>query len=426
MSPIKEKIIAVFCLVSLAFLSEPKVVHVYHDKASTPALLQMINFIEQPENDLKIVAWNRYHKHIQGKENFKNTLFTTNWDEIFETLTEYKKKHNRLKIIVHYNIHHDYFYKNIYEKFKENLKVVHIYEDASMYMWRDPSRDSLLQKEDGIKKNLYMWGDPNVLCSGDNPLERCHAIDWIKSEIRTVPVNFYELQKKLSASDKKAIFKLAGFDFEKYKNLLSKKPNGIYVLGVAVNLPLEGAQLAALKDVCQMTPDFQWYYKPHPNRLYIPTEQVLNHYCPNIKPLDPHIPFELLIIGGLKPTKVAGMSSSLFANLKQQDILSYINRGENDEYVPSLKKAGLLTEKSNYTYNKTLSRLKNLEVFRVAKKWPYSYWIVKINDSKLCIMHQNQCGYYIKNTPTEKTIKWDNGNVTQLKHKNDFQWVEIE
>ena len=156
MSPIKEKLIAIFCLVSLAFLSEPKVVHVYHDKASTPALLQMINFIEQPENDLKIVAWTRYHNHIQGKENFKNTLFTTNWDEVFETLTEYKKKHNRLKIIVHYNIHHDYFYQKIYEEFKENLKVVHIYEDASMYMWRNPTKDHLLKKEDGIKKNLYM------------------------------------------------------------------------------------------------------------------------------------------------------------------------------------------------------------------------------------------------------------------------------
>ena len=426
MSPIKKKIIAVFCLVSLAFLSEPKVVHIYHDKASTPALLQMVNYIEQPENDLKIVAWNRYHKHIQGKENFKNTLFTTDWDEIFKTLTEYKKKYNRLKIIVHFNIYHDYFYKKIYEYFKENLEIAHIYEDASMFIWRDSSKDNLLHKEDGIKKNLYMWGDPNVLCSGDDPLDRCPAIDWIKSEIRTIPINFHELQKKLSASDKKAIFKLAGFDFEKYKNLLSKKPNGIYVLGVAVNLPLEGAQLAALKDVCQMTPDFQWYYKPHPNRFYIPTEQVLNHYCPNIKPLDAHIPFELLIIGGLKPTKVAGMSSSLFANLEAKDILAYIQRGKNDEYLPSLKKVGLLSKNRTYSEEKTLKKLNEMGAFRVSKKWPYSYWMIKINDTKSCIMHYDQCGQIIQNSPTEKTIKWDNGNVTKLKHKNAYEWIEVE
>ncbi len=426
MSPIKEKIIAAFCLVSLAFLSEPKVVHVYHDKASTPALLQMVNFIEQPENDLKIVAWTRYHNHIQGKENFKNTLFTTNWDEVFEKLSEYKKKYNRLKIILHYNIYHDYFYQKIYEEFKENLKIVHIYEDASMYMWRDPTRDNLLTKEDGIKKNLYMWGDPKDLCSGDDPLDRCPAIDWIKSEIRTIPINFHDLQKKLSIADKKAVFKLAGFDFEKYRQLLSNKPNGIYILGIALNLALESAQLTALSDVCQLTPDFQWFYKPHPNKLFIPTKTVLDTLCPNIQPLDAHIPFELLIIGGLKPTKVAGMSSSLFANLESKDILAYIQRGKNDVYLPSLKKAGILSKNRTYSQEKTLKKLNEMGTFRVTKEWPYSYWMIKIDDTKSCVMHYDQCGQIIQNSPTEKIIKWDNGNVTKLKHKKDYEWIEVE
>ena len=78
-----------------------------------------------------------------------------------------------------------------------------------------------------------------------------------------------ELLKKLSIADKKAIFKLAGFDFEKYRQLLSNKPNGIYILGIALNLTLESAQLTALSDVCQLTPDFQWFYKPHPNKLFM-------------------------------------------------------------------------------------------------------------------------------------------------------------
>lgn len=71
MSPFKKKIIAVFCLVSLAFLSQPKVIHIYHDKASTPALLQMVNFIEQADSDLKIISWDRFITISRIKKSLK-------------------------------------------------------------------------------------------------------------------------------------------------------------------------------------------------------------------------------------------------------------------------------------------------------------------------------------------------------------------
>lgn len=367
-----------------------------------------------------------FHNHIKNKEEFKNTLFITDLDKIVQKVSEYKEKYKRLQIIVHYNNHHEQLYQTIYEKFKDNIKIVHIYEDSSMYMWWKTNKNLFIFKEKGIKKNLHMWGDINVLCSGDNPSPNCLLNKFNSQEIRIVPVNFHNLQKKLSNSDKQTIFKLAGFDFQKYKKLLSKKPNGIYILGVARWQQFEGSQLAALKDACQSTPNFQWYYKPHPNRFFIPTEKVLNHFCPNIKELDAHIPFELLIIGGLKPTKIAGAASSLFANVNKDDILYYIQRDKRDEYLHTLKKSGQLTDDKIYTYEKTINKLNELDIFRVDNPNPNDYWIIKMDPSKVCVMHTEKCGKLIEETSTKRIIKWDNGNITKLKYMDKYNWEEIK
>ncbi len=418
-----KKLTAIICLILMASLSQPKVIHVYHDKASTPALLQMINYINQKESDIKIVTWDRFHAHIKDK--FKNTFFINNLDEIFTKIDSLKQKYKRITLVIHYNIHHPFLFDDLYSKFEKDIKVVHIYEDASTYMWWQTNADWLLLKQDKFKKNLHMWGDIKKLCTEPNPLSRCEAIRAIQNHVRIVPVDFHQLKKTLSEKDKKIIFQLAGFDYSKYKDMLSKKPNGIYVLGVALEHPFEASQLAALKDVCQSTPNYTWFYKPHPNYAYIPTQKVLTHYCPNIKQLDTYIPFELLILGNLSPNKVAGASSSLFANQQKEIILSYIQRGENDIYIDILNKANILQQNQIYTFEKIKQKFKELDIIRIENSWPHSYWLIRTNDSTVCKMTENLCGNIIEETDTAKTIQFYNGYLLKINHKKEYIWEEI-
>ena len=73
-----------------------------------------------------------------------------------------------------------------------------------------------------------------------------------------------------------------------------------------------------------------------------------------------------------------------------------------------------------------LKKLNEIETFRVRKKDSHVYWMVKVDDTKSCIMDNNRCGQIIQNNPTEKTIKWDTGNITKLKHFKNLEWTEIE
>ncbi len=72
---------------------------------------------------------------------------------------------------------------------------------------------------------------------------------------KTHPVNidFEKIANQLSLEEKEKIFDLAGFDYQKTKKLFTENKTGVYILGVDVLNPDAGAQLAALKFVCDRT-----------------------------------------------------------------------------------------------------------------------------------------------------------------------------
>ncbi len=426
MSPFKKKILAVFCLIFLAFLSQPKVIHIYHDMATTPSFFQMINFINQSENDLKIVFWRRFNHHIMNKNKYKNTLFTLDQDEIFDTIRKYKEEYKRIKIILHYNLHHSFILDNLQKEFSKDIKIVHIYEDSAGYIWWNTSQDYLLNNEPKIKKNLHIWGNFNILCDKKNPLIRCSTLNEISNNIRIIPLDFYQLREFLSPEEKNELFELAGFDLEKYKKLLSKTKNAIYILGVNEYHTFEPAQLASLKDDCKKNPQYNWFYKPHPNKNQTPTQEILNHFCPGIKPLDSHIPYELLILGDLKPEKVSGFGSSLFFNQNKGEILSYIQRTNHDPYLTTLKKAKLVTDKNLYSFEKTKKWIHENSLF-VNYDEPYAnYWLIKVGENRFCKMTINQCATLTNDSSSFKILHFDNGYILKLQHIKENEWKEIK
>ncbi len=195
-------------IVSFGFkkeIQEPKTIHVYMDSASTPALLQMVDFIRQPEEDFKIVIWDRYHSYIKYKEKYKNTVFL-DLQEVDEQkndlalkkypqnpiplliyLDEILEKELNAKIVIHFNGHHDRLYRALLNTshISEKVSDVHVYEDASAHIFRERGKDYIFQ--DNIKKYFYYWGDVDKLCTGSDALKGCPFVQEIlKKRIRLI------------------------------------------------------------------------------------------------------------------------------------------------------------------------------------------------------------------------------------------------
>ena len=73
MKKVLKKVLIIISFAFLAYFTKPPVLHVYFDKASSSTLLQMVDYIQQPEKDYKIASWRRLNNHIQNQEKFKNT-----------------------------------------------------------------------------------------------------------------------------------------------------------------------------------------------------------------------------------------------------------------------------------------------------------------------------------------------------------------
>ena len=135
----------------------------------------------------------------------------------------------------------------------------------------------------------------------------------------------------------------------------------------------------------------------------MPTHKTLQHLCPNIKPIDTHIPFELLLITGLDPDKVSGFSSSLFFTLDNEKIGAYIPR-ERAQYIHILKKAKILTEKQIWDTKKIAKQLEKDKIFELVNN-NKSDWYLKINETTLLNIFNDNVLTLLKETPRELIIQ---------------------
>ena len=85
------KLSVVFILLFCACFTytPPPKTHVYYDPATSPALLQMVDFIHQDEQDIKFIFWKRFDRYIKNKEKYPNTYFINNWELFFKKLQDH-------------------------------------------------------------------------------------------------------------------------------------------------------------------------------------------------------------------------------------------------------------------------------------------------------------------------------------------------
>ncbi len=418
------KLLIVFISIfSVIQLPPPRKIYVYFDKASSPSLLQMVDYIHTPKRDIKLIYWERFYSHIQNKNTYQNTFFASSWRNLLDELQQLLKKYPRSKIILHHNLHHDYFFNEFIKHIpKEKILESYAYEDASNYMWWAKGRNYIFYDNPDIKHKLYMWGDDKKFCSGNNPLIHCDEISKLKNYVNIIPVDFHKIANELSKDDIKKLAKLTGIDLKKYQKNLKDKEIGVYLLGFVAGYPLNCHQLIALKDVCSSQKDVTWFYKPHPSNYLTPTKKVLTHFCPNIQKMDAHLPFEFLILSKMTPKYVSGIGSSVFANLTPDSLLSYIARGKNDFYIPTLKKAGLITSETQiYTEETAIKKLEELSIFRVDN----NFWFVKIND-EYCQFNNDNCYKILLETKDKKVLQNNKKEVFETSLIQNYHWSSLK
>ena len=172
-----KKLIIILSIVLVALTSSnPKKIILYYDKATSPALLQMINFSHQSENDIKIIFWERFKGKSIGK--FKNTYFTDSFEDFIAFSNQIIHKHPTRSVELHFNIHlFTQFYNMQNSLNNTRIKKVHFYEDASNYIWYTPVHEWMFFDLPNAKTFLHIWGDETKLCSSQKPASQC---EWVK------------------------------------------------------------------------------------------------------------------------------------------------------------------------------------------------------------------------------------------------------
>ena len=424
---LKLKILLVFLLLFFVFHTRERVIYIYYDKASSPTLVQMTDFVKQKNADLRVAYWERVFSHITNKDKHKNALFLGNDAGILSVIDVMKLHYKRVKVILHINMHQDYFFRKLVDSYGENIiKELHLYEDAASYVWDNSSRDWIFYQYKDIKKYLYMWGDMKKMCPDKDPLRRCAAIKNIQDQAEIREINFTKLSKQLSLDEKRQLFDLTGFDYERYKELFFDKKTVLYTLGINIYAPYKELQIVALKKWCMhpIYKNYKWFYKNHPNGYAIPSDRVLKYLCPNIQSIDAYMPYELLILAGLKPTKIAGSGSSVFFHQTPETVLTYIERDGRDTYLQTLKKAGIITDKNLFTIKDALKESYNINLFKVVGKDLYLFFI-KGKDNVVYDIFSDRVGNVTENEINEWILTFGNQKYT-LRYEKDNIWRIVE
>ena len=186
--------------------------------------------------------------HIKNKDKHKNALFLGNDAGILSVIDVMKLHYKRVKVILHINMHQDYFFRKLVDSYGENIiKELHLYEDAASYVWDNSSRDWIFYQYKDIKKYLYMWGDMKKMCPDKDPLRRCAAIKNIQDQAEIREINFTKLYEKKIKSN---------INYYVFKNNLIKKYKVIYAIPTSIlSIDFEGNK--------------RYFYKSSPKYLEI-------------------------------------------------------------------------------------------------------------------------------------------------------------
>lgn len=367
-------------------------IHVFAEVyATNPALSHMIEFARLPQKTPKIIAWHRFpnRKNVLDLSAY-NTIevdvpaaegyYSQGINIVLEFVSEIAKEYPHTVFVIHSNFSHipvavKPFIQSIP---KERIKGIHLYEDGygeilkwgkdlDKEIYRTITGTETQDALDGkIKWEAYhLFGFRHLyptyyhflnadLMPKIPHLQKLHEI--LKNNLTSI--NFNRLAQELTDEQKQIVYKLSGFDYEKFAPKIKGKKTFVFVTGFHFGnefmMTSEERFLKELHeghfDILKNPQDYTWFYKPHPSYSAENMRNRMNKAFPNIQEIPAQIPFEVLILAGLKPTLTAGFSSSLFYSLNSRDVLYYVRR-HGDNYLPFLLDNGQLKPEQVVNYH---------------------------------------------------------------------------
>ena len=394
-------------------------IHIFFEGfATAPEFSQMIEFAKLPKETKKIIAWHRFpnRKNVidlnayntieidlpTEEGNIKEKVYTVsnaiqkiadeNPASVLVFHTSFDKVQNSLKPLL-----------NMFPK--NRIKHIHLYEDGygDIFKWTD----KILKAKTFYKPNLKQQTLSLLAPNSKQEWKIAHVfglryhynvsyhflnVNKIKNDKRfqkmfsTIKdanlreINFDTLANTLTEEQKKLIYRLSGFDYDTFAPLIKNKKTIVFVMGYHFGNPdyiaAEQTILRKLKNnelegfTFKDSSNYTWFYKAHPSLNAKIDKEKFEHQFPDIIEIPAQVPFEVLILAGLKPTLTAGFSSSLFFSLSPNDVLLYIIRpiyltsplsALPDHYLAALSREGHLNKKQTidlYPFlNKTPERV---------------------------------------------------------------------
>ena len=354
--------------------------------ATNPALTQMIVFSTLPKETRKLIAWHRFpdRKKVLDLDAYNTRevdlvhgegYWPDATNRMLKATLEELEKMPTAKLHLHFNMWKmDYVIRPFLKKIpKEQIAMLHLYEDGygelfkkELYLpdkqktWTDEEITKAIAEDekwpDLMSLFLYRFYPATYYffeyeALADNP-EMAPLLAYLK-DLHIRSLNFDRLSKALTAEQKQLIYKLSDFDYSKYTDLFQGKKTVVFLMGYHFgskkNESRERNFLKQLRTDDDFSgihgTDYTWFYKPHPSLNAGGAISDLKEAFPDMIEITPQIPFELFALSGLRPTYVAGFSSSAFYPWHKDEILYMILRGPHDGYRHFLQKIRHLDDK---------------------------------------------------------------------------------
>ena len=350
---------------------QPRKIHIFIDYATTPTLLQMIEFIKLPSQDIKIIAWDRYKNRRPLTKGIQ--LNVTEWtlplpfdghvkfiqDELKKIMNRYVKP----RFYLHLNYKHIGWggYTILQALPLTKVKELHLYEDGMGTFIRDyhkASSDTIVESiQTYIKDNqmeeksvLYFYDSPYLNILPYLYPTYLHAM-WNErtpplTGATLVSVDFAALKKKLSDTEKEKLFHLFQFNPLDYKKQLQNKKMGIYLYDGFDSSDRENAVSTLKSDLLKMN-NVVWFSKQHP-RVHGTNEKTKGF----IPIGETFIPLEAFLLSDLPLQYVAGEGSSAFYSVPPEMVVGYVPNPRHF-YVQHLLNLKVLTSDKIYNWVET-------------------------------------------------------------------------
>ncbi len=352
-----------------------KTIHVFYDGLATqPAFMGMIDMLQLPKEDVKIFAWHRFTKRSELIDlNEINAVEVpvidlegyglVNVDPVLDKLKETMDRYPNSPVIVWTNANNiNYFFDLFFKKIDyRRVKHIHLYEDGVGELFTQSQKYKEFSYQDKDIQNMRAyWFDSNSKVkfpsNGRYLIHHFFPVTYHFYKVETAmkdpsfssffkamegaefeDSDFIKIKNKLTQKQKEMLYKFLNFDEKRYKDIFNNHKTFMFVSGYYhKNVHhLDHAEISYIIQLMKKYPDYYFFLKPHPSFDAFDKAKYMTENFKNMEIINAQLPYEIFVIAGIEPDKIAGRTSSLFFSVTDEMVEGFF---EYSLYTKGLQK----------------------------------------------------------------------------------------